>query len=183
MLEHEQGVHKPTRRQGDPKVDTNYGCQRANDGNGPQPAIEQDVLADAVHGAHDQGDHGRLYAKERSAQRLKELQSEWKAAGPAPRSRLVHSSFTFGVLSMARSGDPNTNGSQFFVCLSRDGTSFLDTQYTTFGECIKGAEVIVKIAATPTNAEDRPMEPPVIKSVKLIDADPYGTGPARVNRP
>ncbi len=69
MLEHEQGVHKPTRRQGDPKVDTNYGCQRANDGNGPQPAIEQDVLADAVHGAYDQGDHGRLHAKERSAQR------------------------------------------------------------------------------------------------------------------
>lgn len=95
-------------------------------------------------------------------------------------SKLPHD---FGVLSMARSGDPNTNGSQFFVCLSRDGTSFLDTQYTTFGECIKGADVITKIAGTPTNAEDRPMEPPVIKSVKLVDADPLGTGPERVKRP
>ncbi|CRN34496.1 hypothetical protein PAERUG_P19_London_7_VIM_2_05_10_02565 [Pseudomonas aeruginosa] len=69
MIQHEQGVHKAARRQGDPEVDTTYGCQRANDGNDPQPAIKQDVLADTVHGAHDQGDHSRLHAKERRAQR------------------------------------------------------------------------------------------------------------------
>ncbi|MNQ66584.1 hypothetical protein D3C85_810780 [compost metagenome] len=68
-IQHEQGVHQAAGRQGDPEVDTAHGGQRANDGDGPQPAIEQDVLADTVHGAHDQGDHGRLHAKERRAQR------------------------------------------------------------------------------------------------------------------
>ena len=84
----------------------------------------------------------------------------------------------FGVLSMARTGDPNTNGSQVFVCLSRSGTAFLDGRYTAFGEAISGAEVIRAIAATPVGPGDRPTNPPVLESAELIDADPYGTGPA-----
>ncbi len=83
----------------------------------------------------------------------------------------------FGVLSMARTNDPNTNGSQVFVCLSRSGTAFLDGRYTAFGEAISGAEVIRAIAATPVGPGDRPTNPPVLQSAELIDADPYGTGP------
>ncbi|MCB1281061.1 MAG: peptidylprolyl isomerase [Salinibacterium sp.] len=83
----------------------------------------------------------------------------------------------FGVLSMARTNDPNTNGSQVFVCLSREGTSFLDGRYTAFGEAISGAETIRAIAATPVDSSDRPNDPPVLISAELIDADPYGTGP------
>ena len=46
-----------------------------------------------------------------------------------------------GVLSMAHAG-PNTGGSQFFVCHSRDNTSHLDRKHTCFGKVIEGLEVI-----------------------------------------
>ena len=94
----------------------------------------------------------------------------------------------FGIVSMARTQDPNTAGSQFFVCLSREGTSFLDGAYTTFGQTIEGTETITKLASVETvvdngRASDRPVNPPKIKSAKLVDAAPYGTGPKPVTRP
>jgi len=52
-----------------------------------------------------------------------------------------------GVLSMARSADPNSAGSQFFICLGDAG--FLDHQYTAFGKLIKGDDVLEKIGNTP----------------------------------
>lgn len=80
-------------------------------------------------------------------------------------------SHDFGVISMARDSDPNTNGSQFFVCLSRAGTARLDGRYTAFGTLVRGAEVVRAIAATPLIAgTDRPQRPPVLKSARLIDA-------------
>lgn len=80
----------------------------------------------------------------------------------------------FGVLSNARSGDPNSNGSQVFVCLSRNGTSFLDGQYTSFAQATRGGDVIRAIAASPTGAGDKPLDPmPKIKSARLIDAPPF----------
>lgn len=88
----------------------------------------------------------------------------------------------FGVLSMARSGDPNSNGSQFFLCLSRAGTQMLDGQYTAFGQTIDGADVIRAIAAVPIDGSDKPIgEPPRIIKAELVDAAPYGTGPAPVS--
>ncbi|MDA0294982.1 MAG: peptidylprolyl isomerase [Planctomycetota bacterium] len=51
-----------------------------------------------------------------------------------------------GVLSMARSGDPNSAGSQFFICLSRDGCQHLDNEYTAFGKVIDGMDVVEAIA-------------------------------------
>lgn len=95
----------------------------------------------------------------------------------------------FGVVSMARSPQgPDTAGSQFFVCLSREGTSFLDGGYTTFGQTIEGTDTITKLASVETvvvngKASDRPVNPPKIKSVTLVDAAPYGTGPKPVTRP
>lgn len=102
------------------------------------------------------------------------------SGGPGYNIDLEQSSLPhdFGVLSMARSGDPNSNGSQVFVCLSRGGTAFLDGNYTTFGQAISGADVIRAIAASPIGAEGRPLDPmPRIKSASLVDAAPYGTGP------
>lgn len=61
-----------------------------------------------------------------------------------------------GVLSMARSNDPNSAGSQFFVCLGRDHCQHLDNQYTAFGKVTSGIEHVDAIAATPTGAGDRP---------------------------
>ncbi|MDX2148205.1 MAG: peptidylprolyl isomerase [Planctomycetota bacterium] len=88
-------------------------------------------------------------------------------------SRLPHA---FGVLSMARTGDPNTNGSQIFICLTRQRTQALDGKYTAFGEAVGGEDVIRKIGATPV-AGDRPTNPPMLKSARLVPAPPYGEGP------
>tara|TARA_R110000868_G_scaffold119469_1_gene316416 strand:- start:82874 stop:83968 length:1095 start_codon:yes stop_codon:yes gene_type:complete len=78
----------------------------------------------------------------------------------------------FGVLSMARDSNPDTNGSQVFVALSRDGTSFLDGRYTAFAEAVEGASVIQKIAAVPVGPEDRPIDPPMLQSCTTRDAPP-----------
>jgi len=97
-------------------------------------------------------------------------------------SKLKHD---FGVLSMAREADPNTNGSQVFVCLSRPGTSFLDGSYTAFAEAVRGGDVIRAIAATPVDGNDRPTTTPGprIVSAKTIDAPPFGTGPKPLSEP
>lgn len=96
------------------------------------------------------------------------------------RSTLGHD---FGVLSMARATDPNTNGSQIFVCLSREGTARLDGLYTSFAEAVAGADTIMAIGAVEVGESDRPVDPPVIRSGRLIDAPPFGEGAERVARP
>lgn len=83
------------------------------------------------------------------------------------KSGLAHD---FGVLSMARAGDPNSNGSQIFVCLSREGTSFLDGRYTAFAELIEGAEVLRRIARSAVGEQGRPLDPPVIRRAFTRDA-------------
>jgi peptidyl-prolyl cis-trans isomerase B (cyclophilin B) len=74
-----------------------------------------------------------------------------------------------GVLSMARSNDPDSAGSQFFIC--HGDPSFLDGKYTTFGKVIKGDDVLEKIATTPTHPPDRPDTRQGIESVKIVPAD------------
>jgi peptidyl-prolyl cis-trans isomerase B (cyclophilin B) len=61
-----------------------------------------------------------------------------------------------GVLSMARSSDPNSAGSQFFICVA--DSPFLDQQYTAFGRLVRGAEVADKIVNQPRDARDNPNE-------------------------
>lgn len=89
----------------------------------------------------------------------------------------------FGVISIARSTDPNTNGCQIFVCLSREGTKHLDGKYASFGQLIRGADTVVKIALVKVGKDDRPEVPPVIKRVRLIPADPYPLRPQPVAAP
>jgi len=72
----------------------------------------------------------------------------------------------FGVISMARSQDPNSAGSQFFIC--HDKATFLDGQYTAFGKLIKGDEVLEKINSTQTGPQDRPVKKIVMTSVKIV---------------
>jgi len=90
---------------------------------------------------------------------------------PIEQSSLQHD---FGVISMARANDPDSAGSQFFLCLSREGTARLDGQYCAFGETITGEEVIGAIASTPLSDPSlgKPVEPPVINSVHLVAAPP-----------
>ncbi len=98
------------------------------------------------------------------------------------RSTLQH---TYGVLSMARSRDPNTNGSQVFICLSREGTEALDGAYCSFAQAISGVEAISALTATSVDADGRPTTdpPPKVKSVRLKDAPPYGTAAKPIVRP
>jgi peptidyl-prolyl cis-trans isomerase B (cyclophilin B) len=74
-----------------------------------------------------------------------------------------------GVISMARSNDPDSAGSQFFIC--HGNASFLDHKYTAFGKLIKGDDVLEKIATTPTHPPDRPNQRQVVESVKIVPAD------------
>lgn len=77
-----------------------------------------------------------------------------------------------GVLSMARTADPNSAGSQFFVCHAR--APHLDRQYTAFGRLLKGYEVLDAIATTQVGAQDRPVEPQTMLKVTVrarTDAD------------
>lgn len=74
-----------------------------------------------------------------------------------------------GILSMARSSDPNSGGSQFFICHADAGN--LDGQYTVFGNLIKGFDVLDKIATTPTEGSDRPVKRMNIESIKIVPAD------------
>ncbi len=73
-----------------------------------------------------------------------------------------------GVLSMARAQDPNSAGSQFFIC--HGNPAFLDHQYTTFGKLIQGDDVLEKIATTATHPPDRPDKRMGIVSIKIVAA-------------
>jgi peptidyl-prolyl cis-trans isomerase B (cyclophilin B) len=75
-------------------------------------------------------------------------------------------SHTKGVLSMARSQDPDSAGSQFFIC--HGNPTFLDHQYTAFGKLIKGEDVLDKIATTPTHPQDRPDKRMNIDSITIM---------------
>ena len=76
-----------------------------------------------------------------------------------------------GALSMARSQDPNSAGSQFFICLApKPG---LDGQYTAFGQLIKGTNVLeaignVKVKPSKYGENSVPLEPVILKKVTII---------------
>ena len=78
-----------------------------------------------------------------------------------------------GVISMARGPDPDSAGSQFFICLAP--VRRLDGQYTTFGKLIKGDDVLQKIGDTPVTNNgmgemSKPTKRVVIESVKIVPA-------------
>jgi peptidyl-prolyl cis-trans isomerase B (cyclophilin B) len=92
----------------------------------------------------------------------------WGTGGPGYqiKAEFNNHSHVRGVLSMARSQDPDSAGSQFFIC---DGNpAFLDHQYTAFGKLIKGDDVLTKIANAPTHPPDRPDKRIGITSIKIV---------------
>ena len=72
-----------------------------------------------------------------------------------------------GVLSMARTGNPNSAGSQFFI-MHKD-SPHLDGAYAAFGKVTEGIEAIDTIASTPTDHRDGPLEDVVMKKVSVIE--------------
>jgi peptidyl-prolyl cis-trans isomerase B (cyclophilin B) len=97
--------------------------------------------------------------------------SRWGTGGPGYQIKAEFNDkpHVRGVLSMARSNDPNSAGSQFFIC--HGDSRFLDKQYTAFGKLIKGDEVLEKIATNPTQPGDRPVKRMNIDSIKIVPAD------------
>jgi cyclophilin family peptidyl-prolyl cis-trans isomerase len=70
-----------------------------------------------------------------------------------------------GILSMARTNDPNSAGSQFFIVLN--DSKFLDNQYTVFGKVTEGLEIVDKIANSTTNPMDQPQDPNAARITKI----------------
>ena len=72
---------------------------------------------------------------------------------------------TKGVISMARSGHPDSAGSQFFIMVA--DAPHLDGQYASFGKVIEGIQVADEIVSAPANYSDRPLEDQKMKSVTV----------------
>jgi peptidyl-prolyl cis-trans isomerase B (cyclophilin B) len=97
-------------------------------------------------------------------------ESQWGQGGPGYtiNAEFNDKPHVRGTLSMARTSDPNSAGSQFFICHGEP--RFLDHQYTVFGKLIKGDDVLEKIATTPTHPQDRPDKRMEIVSIKIVPA-------------
>ena len=98
-------------------------------------------------------------------------EAQWGTGDPGYKIKAEFNSrsHTRGVLSMARSSDPDSAGSQFFIC--HGAPTSLDGKYTAFGKLIKGDDVLEKIATTPTHPPDRPNKRMGVESIKIVPAD------------
>ncbi len=78
------------------------------------------------------------------------------------KNNLIHER---GVLSMARSGNPNSAGSQFFIMTA--DAPHLDGNYAAFGKVIDGMEIVDDIVSVPTDSQDKPIEKQTMKEVTV----------------
>src|SRR5262245_21418693 len=103
-------------------------------------------------------------------------ENSYGAGGPGYNIKAEFSDHSHdrGVISMARGPDPDSAGSQFFICLA--AVHRLDHQYTTFGKLIKGQDVLEKIGDIPVTKDNmgepsKPTKRVVIESIKIVPAD------------
>jgi cyclophilin family peptidyl-prolyl cis-trans isomerase len=97
--------------------------------------------------------------------------SRWGTGGPgwSVKAEFNKNKHSRGTLSMARSQDPNSAGSQFFIVLK--DSNFLDGQYTVFGKVTSGMEIVDKIAALKTDSMDAPVNPDEARMTKITMSD------------
>jgi cyclophilin family peptidyl-prolyl cis-trans isomerase len=95
----------------------------------------------------------------------------WGTGGPGwnVKAEFNKNKHSRGALSMARSQDPDSAGSQFFIVLK--DSSFLDGQYTVFGKVASGMEIVDKIEALSTDSADAPVDPEEAKMTKVTIRD------------
>lgn len=97
--------------------------------------------------------------------------SKWGTGGPgwSVKAEFNKNKHARGALSMARSQDPNSAGSQFFIVLK--DANFLDGQYTVFGRVTSGMEAVDKIAGLKTDSTDAPVNPEEARMLKVTLVD------------
>jgi cyclophilin family peptidyl-prolyl cis-trans isomerase len=95
----------------------------------------------------------------------------WGTGGPGWNIKAEFNKNTHarGVLSMARSQDPDSAGSQFFIVLK--DSNFLDGQYTIFGKVKSGMDAVDKIASLKTDHADAPINPDQAEIIKVTVID------------
>lgn len=95
----------------------------------------------------------------------------WGTGGPGwnIKAEFNKNKHSRGALSMARSQDPDSAGSQFFIVLK--DSSFLDGQYTVFGKVASGMEIVDKIEALSTDSADAPADPEEAKMTRVTIRD------------
>jgi len=103
--------------------------------------------------------------------------SSWGTGGSGKNVAAEFNSISHkrGIVSMARSNDPNSASSQFFIVVA--DSTFLDKQYTVFGQVTKGMDIADKIVNTPRDGQDRPNSPTSIDKIVIRDAKPEEQGP------
>lgn len=104
--------------------------------------------------------------------------NSWGTGGSPSQLKAEFSSVPHkrGIVSMARSNDPNSASSQFFIVVK--DSNFLDNNYTVFGQVTKGMDVADKIVNAPRGANDRPNSPVSIDSITVRPARDDEKGPA-----
>jgi cyclophilin family peptidyl-prolyl cis-trans isomerase len=97
--------------------------------------------------------------------------TRWGTGGPGwnIKAEFNKNKHSRGTLSMARSQDPDSAGSQFFIVLK--DSNFLDGQYTVFGRVISGMDVVDKIASLKTDSADAPVDTENAKMIKVTVSD------------
>ena len=95
----------------------------------------------------------------------------WGTGGPGwnLKAEFNKNKHSRGALSMARSQDPDSAGSQFFIVLK--DSNFLDGQYTVFGRVVLGMDVVDKIASLKTDSRDAPVDAEKAKMTKVTVSD------------
>jgi peptidyl-prolyl cis-trans isomerase B (cyclophilin B) len=95
------------------------------------------------------------------------LKNQWGMGGPGYNIKAEFNSRSHlrGIVSMARSQDPNSAGSQFFIVTS--DSTFLDREYTVFGQVIDGMDVADKIVNLPRDQNDCPKQEAKIMKVTI----------------
>jgi len=96
--------------------------------------------------------------------------STWGTGGPGYNIKAEFNSRSHlrGIVSMARSSDPDSAGSQFFIVTS--DSTFLDREYTVFGQVVDGMEVADKIVNLPRDGNDCPLQEAKMIQVSILDA-------------
>ena len=96
--------------------------------------------------------------------------STWGTGGPGYNIKAEFNSRSHlrGIVSMARSSDPDSAGSQFFIVTS--DSTFLDRQYTVFGQVSDGMDVVDKIVDLPRDSNDCPLQDAKILQLTISDA-------------